>query len=152
MRILLVEAYVPRADEFTCRALTLSLRGHSCPDGVSGVEEDILFLCWRGECSGEELQGLRAGGGWTTGLFLPMATGPEGVCSTLLSHLPAGTQARWAASEMLRGDRVLIAGWYRPFPRCPRAPSSLTRVFSHPKPGGMPRKEFQQQSNLGPSV
>ena len=61
------------------------------------------------------------------------------------SRLAANTQTSWAANEMLRQDRVHIAGWYRSVPLCTRAPSSTVRVFSHPEPGGVPVNEWQQQ-------
>ncbi len=105
-----------------------------------------------GEHSGVELQCPRPGGFWTAVLYVLMAAPSEGVSSMLLSRFPADPQARSAANYMSRGDRARITEGHRPFARCTRAPSYRTHVFSHPEPGGMPRKEFQQQINLGPSV
>ena len=53
---------MPRAGVFPWRAVALRLRGPSSPEGVSGVQDDIIMLCRWGRHSGGELQGSRPGG------------------------------------------------------------------------------------------
>ena len=83
-------------------------------------------------------------------LFVLMAARSEGASAMMLSRLPVDTQARRTVNERLRRDRIHITGWYRPFPRCARAPSSRMRVFSHPS-----QVEFQGRnasSSQGPAL